>query len=109
MGSAASGGPTLGMRHFGAAVLGDKRRTDRLVRTADLLAARPGGSLPQRLADPADLEGLYTLVRAEAVTHASVLEPHRQQVLAEARACEGVVLWISDTTELDYTGRKSLK
>lgn len=101
--------PTLGRVHFGAAMLGDERRTNRLVMTADLLAARPLGSLPQRLIHPADLEGLYTLVRAEAVTHAAVLEPHRQQTLAAARACGGVVLWVSDTTELDYTGRKSLK
>jgi len=105
----ASAEPTLGIVHFGAASLGDERRTNRLVMTADLLAARPSGPLPQRLTHPADLEGLYTLVRAEAVTHAAVLEPHRQQTLAAGRDHDGVVLWISDTTELDYTGRKSLK
>lgn len=101
--------PTIGSSHFGGAQLGDERRTKRLVKTADLLAARPTGSLPERLPEPADLEGLYTLMRAGPVTHGAVLEPHRQQTLAAARACEGVVLWISDTTELDYTKRKSLE
>jgi hypothetical protein len=53
------------------------------------------------------LAGLYRLVSAEAVTHAAVLEPHRQQVLARMRErpgdSDGVVLLVHDSSELNYT------
>jgi hypothetical protein len=99
----------FGMEHFGKAQLGDRRRTRRLVQTADRMMTRPGGTLPDKLQDPAELKGLYRLVDAEAVTHAAVLEPHRQLTSKRMRACEGDVLIVHDTTELDYTTRESLK
>ena len=49
----------LALRHFGGARLWDRRRTRRLVKTAELLMARPDGRLPRKLADRADLVGLY--------------------------------------------------
>src|SRR5437764_317924 len=39
--------------HFRGARLFDKRRTDRLVRTARRIMSHPGGTLPQRLVGPA--------------------------------------------------------
>ena len=95
--------------NFGSAALGDRRRTRRLVRTAARIVQRPGGSLPDKLKDPAELKGLYRLVQAAEVTHAAVLEPHRQRTLARMRACAGDVLILHDTTELDYTGKRSLQ
>ena len=68
----------LALRHFGGARLWDRRRTRRLVKTAELLMARPDGRLPRKLADRADLVGMYRLLGCERVTHAAVLEPHRQ-------------------------------
>jgi hypothetical protein len=54
----------LALRHFGGAKLWDKRRTGRLVKTAELLMTRcgPGGTLLQKLPDRADLVGLYRLL-----------------------------------------------
>jgi hypothetical protein len=100
---------SFGHLHFGAAQLGDRRRTRRLVHTADLIAQNPGGTLPKKLQSPAALDGLYRLADSEAVTHEAVLEPHRQLTLQKMRGCEDVVLIIQDTTMLDFTAIGSLR
>ena len=51
------GEKSFGEVNFGHAQLGDKRRTSRLVRTADLMVRRPGGTLPQKFNSPKDLRG----------------------------------------------------
>lgn len=94
---------------FATAELGDQRRTNRLVQIGDQLWRHPGGTLPDKFKNPADLKALYRLARAKQVTHAAVLEPVRQQTLARMRAAQGVVLLIHDDTELDYTGLTSLE
>jgi hypothetical protein len=95
--------------NFGAAELGDRRRTVRLVRLADRMVDHPGGTLPKKMGTPADLKALYRLVNCDSVTHRAVMETHRQLTLSRMRQCEGVVLLIHDTTQLDYTGKRSLK
>lgn len=95
--------------HFGDAELGDARRTRRLVQVAGRMVSHPGGTLPQKMGEPADLKALYRLVDCDAVTHASVMETHRQLTLRRIRECKGVVLLIHDTTQLDYTGKHSLE
>lgn len=99
----------FGAVNFAAAELGDARRTRRLVHTADRIVANPGGSLPEMVADPAALDGLYRLVAADAVTHAAVLEPHRRLTLRRMDECDDVVLLIQDTTQLDYSAITSLR
>jgi hypothetical protein len=100
---------TFGEEHFGAAELGDRRRTRRLVQTADRIVQHPGGTLPDKLASPAALEGLYRLVDQPRVTHAAVLDAHRRRTAGRMRDYRGTVLTIHDTTALDSTGKKSLK
>src|SRR5579864_5488215 len=95
--------------HFGAAELGDRRRTKRLVEVADRMVRHPGGTLPKKMGTPADLKALYRLVSCDAVTHRAVLETHRRRTLARMRECDGVVLLVHDTTQLDYTGKHSLE
>ena len=98
----------FGELHFGSCQLKDRRRTKRLVELANQMVAHPEGSLPQKLADPASYQAMYRLCKCPAVTHAAVLEPHRQLTLEKMRACEDTVLVVHDTTELDYTSRQSL-
>ena len=98
----------FGEKNFGSCVLGDKRRTRRLVTTADAIMAHPGGSLPDKMGSPAMLKGLYRLMNNDQVTHASVIAPHCLQTLEKMRRCAGVVLLLQDATELNYTGKKSL-
>jgi hypothetical protein len=98
----------FGEEHFGGAQLGDQRRRKRLVGLADQMAKHPGGTLPDKLKEPADLRALYRLMDCDAVTHESGLRPHVLHTLDRMRAHEGVVLVLHDTTELDYSGLSSL-
>src|SRR5205085_745252 len=101
-------GQELARQHFGSARLGDKRRTERLVKTADQILRHPAVTLPTAMQNWSQLNGLYRLVTAPKVTHAAVLEAHHQQVLARMRHHEGVVLLLHDTTELNYTHIQAL-
>jgi hypothetical protein len=94
--------------HFASAPLGHRARVKRLVRTAELLLMHPGDTLPNKLPDPAALDGLYRLARHPSVTHTTVLAGHRQRTLQRMATYPGVVLNLHDTTELDYTTRTSL-
>ena len=94
--------------HFRGAKLFDKRRTDRLVRTAELMMSHPGGTLPQKLGGRAELVGMYRLANCNRVSHQRVLAPHRARTLEAMAAHEGVVLIVHDTTELDFTGIEAM-
>jgi Transposase DNA-binding len=99
----------FGPTHFGQAELGDRRRTGRLVRVADKIAAHPAGSLPDKMGCPADLLALYRLMNRPEVTHAAVLETHLSRTRSAIRAHQGVVLIGHDDTELDFSGKRSLR
>jgi len=100
---------SFGEVNFGTAVLGDLRRTKRLVRVADAMVRHPGGSLPEKLRTPAELEALYHLMNCKTVTHETVLAPHRELTLRKIAEHNGPVLVIHDTTELDFTKHESLR
>ena len=72
------------------------------------LRSRPGGSLPQKLRHPADLQAFYRLMSCDQVTHDTILASHRDATIEKCRQIDGAVLVIHDTTELDYTRRESL-
>jgi hypothetical protein len=99
---------SFGQDHFGAAYLGDQRRTCSLVDLANRFAQHPGGTLPDKCQDPLALRRCYDLMHHPAVTHARVLEPHRQRTLRLIRQQPEVVLLLHDTTELDLTGHLAL-
>jgi len=94
---------SFGETHFGKAQLGDARRTKRLVKTADRIMQHPGGTLPQKLNQWSDLMGLYRLLSAPRVTHQAVMQSHCERTLQEAAGSGEVVLFLHDSTELDYT------
>jgi len=98
----------FGPTHFGAADLGDARRTARLVQIADAIARRPQGSLPDKMHSPAALKALYRLMNQPTVTHESVLQPHYEQTRQAIAACQGVVLLVHDPTEINLTSKRSL-
>jgi hypothetical protein len=100
--------PTWGQEHFGTAQLRDRRRTRSLVDLADRILRHPGGSLPDKFGDPKALNRCYDLMNTDAVTHAAVLEPHRQRTFAQMRQHDGPVLIIHDGTEIDLSGHTSL-
>lgn len=90
-------------QQWGAARLNDKRRTARAVILGAQLAAQPDASLPEQTGSWKDLKAAYRLFNESAVTHAALSGPHRQATLRQARLSQGVVLFIQDGTELDFT------
>jgi hypothetical protein len=86
---------------FGAADLGDRRRTARLVELAAAISRTPTASLPAALADPAALKAAYRLLANDAVTHGAILAPHAAQTRDAATG--GTVLLVQDTTTLDFS------
>ena len=98
----------FGARHFGGAQLGHKKRTACLVKIADLIYRHPGGTLPHKLHAPKDYKAMDRLMNRAEVTHASVLQPHRAHTWERMTQQDGPVMVLHDTTELDYSGLKSI-
>jgi hypothetical protein len=96
----------LGSKNFGTAVLGDSRRTERLVNAAADIAAH--SALPfNQIFDWNDLRGFYRLCNQKAATVDAIQTPHRQQTLQEM-AKHPLVLILHDTTEIDLTRHTAL-
>lgn len=72
---------TFGEAPVGEAALGHQRRTKCLVRIADRIYRHPGGPRPAKRHDPKDYKAMDRLANRPEVTHAAVLEPHRQRTL----------------------------
>ena len=87
---------------FGAAELGDLRRTVRLMQVATVLGDHPSASLPDACADPATLKAAYRFFDNDAISPDAVLTSHIQATYARLRAVPQV-LAINDTTYLDWT------
>lgn len=93
-------------RQWGQAKLGDKRRNQRAVQLGAALAAHPDASLPAQTGNWSDLKAAYRLLAEPDVTHEALTQPHRQNIHYQASQQEGVVLFIQDTTELDYSSHE---
>jgi Transposase DNA-binding len=90
------------------AQLGDRRRTARLVDATRRISGHPGGSLPDKLADPAAYRATLRLMNHPDVTHQTVLQPHLRATRERARRAAGTVLLLQDVTELDYSKQATL-
>ena len=84
-------------QQFGSCDLGDQRRTKRLVKLAEKIAAKPDASTPGQTQRWADCKAAYRLMDCEDVTFASIIAPHCE--LTRARTV-GRWLLIDDTTEI---------
>jgi len=87
---------------FGAADLGDVRRTRRLKRLAEQMAGNSSGSIPQQTGTVADMKAAYRLFAADDVTHEAICRPHFEQTRAQAERLTTVFL-LQDTCELNFT------
>ncbi len=92
---------------WGAVELGDARRNARAVEVGAAIARHPEGSLPAQLEGWNELRAAYRLLNSEEVSHASLSQPHWQKTRQQAQQQgPGVVLFIQDTTEVDYSGHR---
>lgn len=89
------------VNEFGAAELGDARRTARLVELARQLAKNPHYSLPQALSN-AELKAAYRFFDNDEIDTDGLLSSHIGQTIG--RMCSvPVVLAIQDTTEFNLS------
>ena len=92
-------------QQFGTCDLGDKRRTNRLVKLATQVATKPDAATPEQTENWADCKAAYRLVDQEEVTFDAVIAPHCLQT----RAVEaGIWLVIDDTTEINFGSDRAL-
>jgi hypothetical protein len=87
---------------FGSALLGDQRRTRRLVRIASDFMRQPHASLPAQARSLAALKAAYRWFESHAISHSAILAPHTRSTRGRAGA-EPLVLLVQDTTTLDFT------
>jgi Transposase DNA-binding len=93
---------------FGAAELGDQRRTDRLVRMAAAIAYDPAASLPKAMRNCSETTAAYRFLDNEQISHEQIMMPHWISTRQEAaqRPC---VLLVADTTEINLSSHTTAK
>ena len=93
---------------FGGAQLGNRQRSERLVKSASLLAEYPGQAIcGNGRSDRAAVDGFYRFIEKAAVHGIDVdaiLAPHRERSIQRLRS-QRTVLAIQDGTDLNFAGR----
>jgi len=89
---------------FSACELGDKRRTDRLVKSAALVLSRPDGSTPDQIEAWSDCKAFYRLMDCEDVRFQAITTPHYERTKQAGDPGETYLI-LNDTTEIN-DGRK---
>jgi hypothetical protein len=93
---------------FTAADLGDKRRTERLMKLAKEMAGQAESSLPVMMGDDAALKAAYRFFDNPANEHQAILESHIQSTCRRI-ARERIILAVQDTTYLDYSHHRGTR
>ena len=93
---------------FGGARLGNRQRSERLVKSASLLAEYPGQAIcGNGRSDRAAVDGFYRFIE-KAAEHGidvdAILAPHRERSIQRMRS-QRTVLAIQDGTDLNFAGR----
>jgi Transposase DNA-binding/Transposase Tn5 dimerisation domain len=95
-------------QQWGEAALGDTRRTRRAVQLGAALASCPEDSLPEQTGSWRAVKAAYRLLNEPDVTHTALSEPHWQATRQKAQQTH-TVLFVQDTSELDFTAHRQTK
>lgn len=95
-------------REFEGLELGDKRRSERVIKVTRALAGRPGHTIPQACRSWADTEGAYRLFENEHVPSDVILREHFRHTVGRA-AEEQFVGVYADGSDLDFSGLTATK
>ncbi|WP_437191315.1 IS4/Tn5 family transposase DNA-binding protein [Planctomicrobium sp. SH527] len=93
---------------FSTCQLGDKRRTDRLIKAAAQVLARPDGSTPRQIESWSDCKALYRLMDCEEVSLAAITAPHYERTRQTGGPGETYLI-LNDTTEINYGGKRNAR
>jgi hypothetical protein len=83
--------------------LGDTRREGRLMAVVDKLGRDPARGFPKVFRSDKELEGFYRLVENHQISWEDIGKPHQDATVERCRQA-GLVLAISDTTEVGFGG-----
>lgn len=87
--------------------LGDKRLNKRLNTILKSFSNQPENSIPTRCENWQETKAAYRFLDNPEATPEKVLAPHIQATLTRV-ASEKIVLCLQDTSDIDFTGRKSV-
>lgn len=90
---------------FGTCELGDRRRTQRLVKVGTQALARPDGTSPEQAESWADCKALYRLMNCDEVSFEAITLPHFERTRRSGEIGQ-IRLILNDTTEIDYGGKR---
>jgi len=97
-------------QQWGQAALGDERRTQRAVAIGQAIAANPDASLPEQMLSWGNLKAAYRLLSETDVSHRALSQPHWENTRRQAKGSDAeVVLFVQDTSELDYSRQSQTK
>jgi hypothetical protein len=95
--------------NFGGNDFGDKRLTKRGCIIAKKIALRPEGSVPQQMDSWNDTKACYNFLRNPKISHKQIQKTHRERTIKKAGDEIKTVLFIQDTSDIDYTNLKNTK
>ena len=84
----------------------DPRHHKRVINIAEAMLTKPKASIPERFSLQKDTKGCYRFLNNKTVNHQMLQQQHCKNVLAEATAEPGRVLFIQDGSELIYNNLK---
>jgi hypothetical protein len=96
------------VEELATADLGDKRLLKRMELILERFAESPGESIKSTFRSWTEVMGAYRFFDNEKTSVAGVLRPHQDAALERVKEFDRVLV-VQDTTELDYSKKKSLK
>lgn len=95
--------------NFEGVSLGDKRRVNRLNKVVNKMLHSPEASLPKQMGSWSDTKAAYRLFNSGDATFNSVQSAHRKRIKEIARSSSRVVLFIEDSTVINFTSHPATK
>jgi Transposase DNA-binding/Transposase DDE domain len=85
---------------------GDLRLNKRVIKLAQELLNKPNESLPSQISSWKDLKAAYRFFNSDSVDHSKIQKVHRNNVRKEAQKSSNTILFIQDSSELDYSSKR---
>lgn len=93
---------------LGTIDLGDQRLNQRAIKIVEGLGLAPGRTIPQTFQSWSETKACYNFFSNDSVSAEKILDPHIANTIERVKEYP-VVLFLSDTSELDYTSKESME